>query len=43
MIDQFLVIKPAKTIIQKDTPMFIAAQLTIAKTWKQLRWPSTDE
>ena len=34
-----------KTIIQKDTytPMFIAALLTIAKTWKQPKCPSTDE
>ena len=34
-----------KTIIQKDicTPMFIAAQFTIAKTWKQPKCPSTNE
>ena len=34
-----------KTIIQKDkcTPMFNAALLTIAKTWKQPKCPSTDE
>ena len=34
-----------KTIIQKDTctPMFIAALLTIAKTWKQPKCPSTEE
>ena len=34
-----------KTFIQKDkcTPMFIAALLTIAKTWKQPKRPSTDE
>ena len=34
-----------KTIIQKDTctPMFIAALFTIAKTWKQPKFPSTDE
>ena len=34
-----------KTLIQKDTctPMFIAALLTIAKTWKQPKCPSTDE
>ena len=25
------------------TPMFIAALFTIARTWKQLRCPSTDE
>ena len=47
MIQQFplLGIYPDKTIIQKDTctPMFIAALFTIAKTWKQLKCPSTDE
>ena len=34
-----------KTIIQKDTctPMFIAALLTTAKTWKQPKCPSGDE
>ena len=34
-----------KTIIRKDTyiPMFIAALLTIAKTWKQPKCPSTEE
>ena len=34
-----------KTFIQKDTcaPMFIAALLTIAKTWKQPECPSIDE
>ena len=34
-----------KTIIQKDTctPMFIAALLTITKTWKQLKCSWTDE
>ena len=34
-----------KTIIQKDTctTMFIAALLTIARTWKQPKCPSTDE
>ena len=38
-------IYPEKTIIQKDTrtPMFIAALLTIAKTWKQPKCPLTDE
>ena len=38
-------IYPDKTIIQKDTctPMFIAAVLTIAKTWKQSKRPLTDE
>ena len=34
-----------KTMIQKltRTPVFIAALLTISKTWKQLKYPSTDE
>ena len=34
-----------KTIIQKDTctPMFIAALFRIAKTWKQPKYPSTEE
>ena len=34
-----------KIFIQKDTrtPMFITALFTIAKTWKQLKCPSTDE
>ena len=38
-------IHPNKTIIQKDTcmPMFIASLFTIAKAWKQLKCPSTDE
>ena len=38
-------IYPDKTIIQKDkcTPMLVAALFTIAKTWKQLKCPSTDE
>ena len=33
------------TPIQKNlyTPMFIAAQFTIAKCWKQLRCPSVNE
>ena len=37
--------QPDKTRIQKDTciPMFIAALFTIAKTWKQPKYPSTDE
>ena len=36
---------PVETIIQKEscTTMFIAALLTIARTWKQLKCPSTDE
>ena len=38
-------IYPEKTIIQKETCtiMFIAALFTIARTWKQLKFPSTDE
>ena len=38
-------IYPEKTIIEKDpcTPMFIAAVFTIAKTWKQPRYPLSDE
>ena len=34
-----------KTIIQEDTctPVFIAALFTIAKTWNQPTYPSTDE
>jgi len=38
-------IYPDKTLIQKDScnPMFIAAQVTIVKTWKQLKCPSKDE
>ena len=34
-----------KTLIQKDTcsPMFIAALFIVAKTWKQSKWPSTDD
>ena len=34
-----------KTIVQKDTctPMFIAALLTIAKTWKKPKCPLKDE
>ena len=40
-----LCIYPEKTIIKRYicTPMFIAALFTIARTWKQLRCPSTDE
>ena len=36
---------PEKTTPQKDlcTPMFIAAQFSIAKTWKQPKCPSTEE
>ena len=38
-------IHPEKTIIEKGTctPMFIAALFTTAKTWKQLKCPSTEE
>ena len=38
-------IYPAKFIIQRDTctPVFIAALFTIARTWKQPKYPSTDE
>ena len=38
-------IYPVKAIIQKDTftPMFIAALLTIVRSWKQPKCPSTDE
>jgi len=39
-----LILKWTETI-QKDTctPMFMAIQFTIPRTWKQLRRPSTDE
>ena len=32
-------------MVQKDTstPMFIAALSTIARSWKQPKWPLTDE
>ena len=38
-------IYPEETNIEKDTciPFFIAALFTIATTWKQSRYPSTDE
>ena len=38
-------IYPDKTISQKDTctPMSIAALFTLAKTWKQTKYPSTGE
>ena len=38
-------IYPEETIIQKQscTTMFIAALFTIARTWKQPKYPSTDE
>ena len=36
---------PNKTIIQKDicNPMFIATLFTIAETWQQPKYPSTDK
>ena len=36
---------PDKTFLEKDTctPMFTAALITIAKTWKQPKCPSADE
>ena len=38
-------INPDKTCIEKDmcTSMFIAALFTITKTWKQPKYPSTDD
>ena len=38
-------IYPEEIKIEKDTciPLFIAALFTIATTWKQSRYPSTDE
>ena len=39
-------IYPDKTIIRRKetcTPMFTAALFTIAKTWKQLKCPLTEE
>ena len=38
-------IYPEETKIERDTciPLFIAAQFTIPRTWKQPRFPSTDE
>ena len=38
-------IYPDKAIIQKDTctPMFIEALFTIAKTWKQSKYPLKEE
>ena len=40
-----LCIYPEETIIEKDTciPLFISALFTIARTWKQPRYPSTYE
>ena len=36
---------PDKTMVRKDTctPTFIASLLTIARTWKQPKFPSADE
>ena len=38
-------IYPEETKIERDTciSFFISALFTIARTWKQPRWPSTDE
>ena len=38
-------IYPEETKIEKDTciPLFIVVLFTIARTWKQLRYPLTDE
>ena len=38
-------IYPERTVIEKHTctPLFIAALFTIPRTWKQPRFPSTDE
>ena len=38
-------IYPEETRVEKDSciPLFIAALFTIARTWKQPRYPSTDE
>ena len=38
-------IYPEETRVEKDTciPLFTAALITIARTWKQPRCPSTDE
>ena len=42
---QFFCLSFNQVVIWKDTctPMFIAALFTIAKIWKQLKCPSTDE
>ena len=44
-ITPLLGIYPKKTITEKDTctPMFTAALLTKARTWKRPRCPMTDE
>ena len=41
----FLGIFPEETKVEKDTctPMFTAALFTIAKTWKQTKYPLTEE
>ena len=38
-------IYPEETKTEKDTwiPLFIAALFSIDRTWKQTRWPTTDE
>ena len=38
-------IYPEKTVTERATwtPVFTAELFTIARTWKQLRYPSTDE
>ena len=40
-----IILDPEKTLNWKDTcpPMFTAALFTIAKTWKQPKYPSTKE
>ena len=45
LANPLLGIFPEKTMTQKDTytPMFIAALYTIAKTWKQPKYPLTEE
>ena len=38
-------IYPERNMVRRDTctPVFIVAQITIVKTWKQPKCPSTDE
>ena len=45
LANPILGIYPEETNIEKDTciPLFIAALFTIARTWKQSRYPLTDE
>ena len=45
LLISLLCIYPEETKIEKDTciPLFIAALFTIARTWKKLRYPLTDE